>query len=199
MIKKKLISACLLSLRLTTLQAQSDTVVFEDSIHLSKSFLKELDNAFSFSPMESPISLPQQTDTALLHEWVGKPDNTVVDYNNERRDTSKYTREYVAYKVYLHDLQPIPIPPTLEIDWQKSSINNGKAGYYYKRTHTTLNGCAVGGFDFNKMGSYLRPKENRLRKSRAIADKYRAVMDKVFPLKDSALYEIKDKTGTIKR
>ena len=190
---KRTLSSCLLGLHLIALYAQSDTIAQpkaigqEEIIHLSNKFLKELDKTFSFDPLDAPIQLPKETDTDLLHQWVGRPDTTLL---NNRKDTTKYTREYVAFKIYLHDLQPITSTSPMDFNLQSMELRNhhGENGYYYKDTHTTLNGVSVGGFDFNKLAQYIRPKEILLRKSRAIADKNRQRMDRIYPLVGETLY-----------
>lgn len=190
---KRLVSICLLGIHFLALAAQSDSTAQETPIRLSKKFMKELDKAFSFDFMEAPISLSKETDTDLLHQWVDKPQLDID--NSSQRDTSKYTREYVAFKIYLHDLQPFtPIAvPKIDLKGMGDLRNhNGENGYYYKNTHTTLNGTSIGGFDVNALAKYIRPSEIRKRKSKEIAERCRSLMDRVFPVQDSALHTKED-------
>ena len=183
---KRLLSASLLAINIFSLHAQADTTQHaKEEIHISKSFLKELDATFSFPPLEAPLKKPSDLTVEQLHEWVGKP-----NLPEQKRDTTKYTREYVAFKIYLHDLQSFTPTPIPEVDWKKYNGRNhkGENGYYYKDTHTTLNGCSVGGFDVNALAKYIRPQEIKLRKAREAADRKRNLMDKVFPMTGEALY-----------
>lgn len=187
---KRLLSASLLAIHVLSLHAQADSIKHDkEEIHISKNFLKELDATFSFPPLEAELKKPSGLTIEQLHEWVGKP-----NLPEQKRDTTKYTREYVTLKIYLHDLQPFPPPPVPEIDWKKYNGRNhhGENGHYYKDTHTTLNGCSVGGFDFNKIASYIRPKEIQLRKARESADRCRKLMDRVFPASGEPLYSKED-------
>lgn len=183
---KRLLSASLLAINLFSLHAQADTTKHvKEEIHISKDFLKELDATFSFPPLEAELKKPSDLTVEQLHDWVGK-----TNLPEQKRDTTKYTREYVAFKIYLRDLQPFTPTPIPYIDWKKYNgrNHNGENGYYYKDTHTTLNGCTAGGFDVNALAKYIRPQEIKLRKAREAADRKRALMDKVFPMSGEALY-----------
>lgn len=182
---KRLLSASLLAINLFSLHAQADTTKHvKEEIHISKDFLKELDATFSFPPLEAELKKPSDLTVEQLHEWVGKTNSP-----EQKRDTTKYTREYVAFKIYLRDLQPftpLNCPPITPLGDLRN--HNGEKGYYYKNSHTTLNGCSVGGFDVNALAKYIRPQEIKLRKAREAADRKRKLMDKVFPMTGEALY-----------
>lgn len=183
---KRLLSVSLLAINLFSLHAQADTTKHvKEEIHISKNFLKELDATFSFPPLEAELKKPSDLTVEQLHEWVGK-----TNLPEQKRDTTKYTREYVAFKIYLHDLQPVTLKPFMDLNLNGIDLRNhkGENGYYYKDTHTTLNGCSVGGFDVNALAKYIRPQEIKLRKAREAADRKRKLMDKVFPMTGEALY-----------
>lgn len=126
-----------------------------DSMKLSKSFMKELESAFSFkneSMQSAPINTlkPQELNSELLHEWVGS--------------------------VKLRMGVTVPKIPGL------SSEELLKESYIWKRgQYGILKNGAITGLDVNALGKYLRPEEVRLHTMRQIADKARKVMDLYYP------------------
>lgn len=73
-----------------------------------------------------------------------------------------------------------------------------KDSYLWKRgQYGLLKSGAITGLDVNALGSYVRPEEIRIRTMRKIADKYRKVMDKCYPMSGLPIYDIRDKRDTI--
>ncbi len=147
----------------------------DGGIKLSKNFLQELDNAFSFSPIAAPITLDKGLTIEQLHEWVGKPDSVKVD-------TSRFTKEYFALKIYLKEFcKPVPLA-TYKI--YIPGITDQKFSKGIPSTSI--------GIDVNALGAYLRPKEIRIRKLRELAEKTRNFLDKFYPMNDLPLYTKQD-------
>lgn len=173
-----------------------------DSIKINPKFLKELDSAFSFTPLESPIEVPDNVLTReQLHEWVGPVDDAQSGYLPFNKSTKKYDptdpnrfdSTYFALKMYLVDFckwQPI-IEPSITIPGLKGSITDGLQ-HYGKHAHSLRQGGVGVSFDFNAFAKYIRPSEIRLRRSRALADSAREMMDKFMPCEGEALYSITD-------
>lgn len=143
-----MILGCLLC---CTLQMPVSAQERSDSMKLSKSFMKELESAFSFkneSMQSAPINTikPQELNTELLHEWVGPVK------------------------------QAMPKIPGLSSEALLKESYLWKRGQY-----GMLKNGAITGLDVNALGKYLRPEEIRLRTMRQIADKARKAMDLYYP------------------
>ena len=161
--------------------AQRDSIKDTDDgeIRLSKNFLQELDNAFSSTPIAAPVTYGNGLTIEQLHEWVGKPDTV-------KADTSRFTKEYFALKIYLKEFcKPIPlgtykiyIPGITDRKFTKGIPSTGIA------------------LDVNALGAYLRPKEIRIRKLRELAEENRTFMDQFYPMTDLTLYTKKDADST---
>ena len=134
-----------------------------DSMKISKSFLKELENAFSFENermQSAPINTlkPQELNREFLQELVGP-------INFTPRVTS------------------LNIPGLSSKDLLKES-------YLWKHgQYGALRNGAITGLDVNALGSYLRPEEIRIRTMREIADRARKVMDKYYPMSGLPVYD----------
>lgn len=139
-----------------------------DSMKLSKSFMKELESAFSFkneSMKSAPINTlkPQELNSELLHEWVGP------------------VKQGVGVT--------LPKIPGL------SSEELLKESYLWKRgQYGMLKNGAITGLDVNALGKYLRPEEIRLRTMRQIADKARKAMDLYYPTTGLPAFGTKEPT-----
>ncbi len=178
---KHCLCVILLILSLFPLLAQVDSVQSREDgeLKLSDKFRQELDNAFSFSPLVAPIEPDNSLTIEQLHEWVGKPDSTLSD-------TSRFTREYFALRIYDKEFcKPIPVSA------QYSIYIPGITDHGFSKNLAPKAGLSKS-FDFNVLGSYIRPKEIRLRKLRALADRSRAIMDKIFPSADLPFYSKED-------
>lgn len=153
---------------MTTVSAQER----KDSMRISKSFLKELENAFSFENermQSAPINTlkPQELNRELLQELVGPT-------NLSPRVTS------------------INIPGLSSKDLLKES-------YLWKHgQYGILKSGAITGLDVNALGSYLRPEEIRINTMRQIAEKARKVMDKYYPMSGLPVYDHKDTIALVK-
>lgn len=140
---------------------------------ISKSFLKELENAFSFENerMHSePINTlkPQELDREFLHELVG----------------------------------PINLSPGVKTQNIPglSSKELLKDSYLWKHgQYGVLKSGTITGLDVNALGSYLRPEEIRIRTMREIADRARKTMDKYYPMSGLPVYGKKDSTILVKK
>lgn len=169
-----LTSAVLLTFSCQLVVAQGDSVKVktnqEEPIKLSKSFMKALDAAFSFGPIEAP--LPKQTELTIeqLHEWVGEPTEHTQPIKKD-----KFDLEYKAAKMWVREFYvPDPTLP-LAIDLG-IRIGKGEARKYNPQPSVGF------GFDSQKIAKYIRPSEIKLRKARSSADKIRAQMDILYPI-----------------
>lgn len=135
-----------------------------DSMKLSKSFMKELENAFSFENermQSAPINTltPQELNSELLPQWV-------VPSGHAQAVGSVKLGAGVA----------MPKIPGL------SSEELLKESYLWKRgQYGILKNGAITGLDVNALGKYVRPEEIKLRTMRQIADKARKAMDRYYP------------------
>lgn len=154
---------------MTTVSAQER----KDSMRISKSFLKELENAFSFENermQSAPINTlkPQELNREFLHELVG-PTNLTPGVTS------------------------LNIPGLSSKDLLKES-------YLWKHgQYGILKNGAITGLDVNALGSYLRPEEIRIRTMREIADKARKTMDKYYPMSGLPVYGTKDTVVLVKK
>ena len=144
-----------------------------DSMKISKSFLKELENAFSFENermQSAPINTlkPQELNREFLQELVG-PVNLSPGVSS------------------------LNIPGLSSKDLLKES-------YLWKHgQYGILKNGAITGLDVNALGSYLRPEEIRIRTMREIADKARKTMDKYYPMSGLPVYGTKDTVVLVKK
>lgn len=168
-----------------------------DSIRINPKFMEELDRALSFGPVEAPIVVPDDVLTReQLHEWVGPVEGVTGGKRNGKydpTDPNRFDSTYFALKMYLVDFckwQPfvneISIPGL-------GGFTDGLQ-HYGKHLHSTKSGGIAATVDVNALSKYIRPSQIRLRKSRALAEKSKAVMDKFFPMEGEPLYSISDTT-----
>lgn len=154
---------------MTTVSAQER----KDSMRISKSFLKELENAFSFENermQSAPINTlkPQELNREFLQELVG-PVNLSPGVTS------------------------LNIPGLSSKDLLKES-------YLWKHgQYGVLKNGAITGLDVNALGSYVRPEEIRIRTMREIADKARKTMDKYYPMSGLPAYGQKDSIVLVKK
>ncbi len=180
-----------------------------DSIRINPNFMKELDSAFSFTPLEADIEVPDNVLTReQLHEWVGPVEGRSTDYlplgQATKRyyptDPNRFDSTYFALKMYLVDFckwQPI-YEPTVMIPGLKGSITDGLQ-HYGKHLHSLPQGGIGYSFDFNALAKYIRPSQIRLRKSQSLADRARATMDKYMPREGLALYSVQDSLALLQK
>ena len=167
----------------------------EDSIRLNPKFMEELDRAFSFEPIEAPIAVPDDVLTReQLHEWVGPIDGVPESKRNGKydpTDPNRFDSTYFALKMYLVDFckwQPI----VKEINIPGLGGFTDGLQHYGKHWHSTKTGGMAATIDVNALSKYVRPSQIRLRKSKALADKSRAIMDKLFPIEGEPVYSTAD-------
>ena len=176
--------------------AQSDTasvmseMADEDGeIRLSPNFMKELERAFSFDPREEKITPPDDILTReQLHEWVGKPDTSLV-LEDGKPKRERFDSTYFALKMYIPEFcKPIPkadnrifIPGITDHSFSR---NLPKHGLQFV-------------FDVNALAPYVRPKEIRKRKLREFANRARPTMDKFLPAEGAPLYTKQDSLDLI--
>lgn len=166
-----------------------------DSIRLNPKFMEELNRAFSLDPVEAPIVVPDDVLTReQLHEWVGP----VEDEAGARRsgkydptDPNRFDSTYFALKMYLVEFCKWQ-PAVNEISIPGLQCLTDGLQHYGKYAHSTPTGGIGATIDVNALSKYVRPSEIRLRKSRALADKSRATMDKFFPLDGEPIYSAPD-------
>lgn len=171
-----------------------------DSIQINPQFMKELDRAFSFDPIEAPIAVPDDVLTReQLHEWVG-PIEGVSGGNRSRKydptDPNRFDSTYFALKMYLVDFcrwQPIVNQVAIP---GLGGFTDGLQ-HYGKHWHSTKTGGMAATLDVNALSKYIRPSQIRLRKSKELAEKSRAIMDKFFPMEGEPFYSTID-TMTLK-
>ena len=138
-----------------------------DTLRLSDSFMRELDRAFSLSPMLPEPLVPRDTlSIEQLHEWVGKPNVTMPN------DTSRFNATYFALKMYEKEF--MVWDPSLDVNIPGLTDGRWRIGLPKSTALATFDASSA-------LGSYIRPKEIRIRRMRAIADKARPMMDKLFP------------------
>lgn len=169
-----------------------------DSIRINPKFMEELDKAFSFGPVEAPIKVPDNVLTReQLHEWVGPVEGAATNYGGSRKkydptDPNRFDSTYFALKMYMVDFckwQPIV---------KDAVVIPGLGGFtdglqhYGKYCHSTKEGGVGCTLDVNALAKYLRPSEIRLRKSRALAEKTKVQMDKIFPMEGEPVLPDKD-------
>lgn len=139
----------------STYNVEEDTEV----IHLSPDFQKDLWNAFTMTPVTTPIEDKNATgllNRALLLEWIGVP----------------------AFKEKPGILQM----PALTNGFAKD-VELWKSIHGRYRIIKDKNGhAALSGLDICALGQYLRPNEIKLRKMRELAAQARPLMDRLFPM-----------------
>ena len=144
-----------------------------DSMRISKSFQKELENAFSFENERMQSATintlkSQELDKDFLHELVG-PINLTPG------------------------VKALSIPGLSSKDLLKES-------YLWKHgQYGVLKSGAITGLDVNALGRYLRPEEIRINTMRKIAEKARKSMDKYYPLSGLPYYNQKDSVILVKK
>lgn len=156
-----------------------------DTIHLSPSFMKALEDAFSFEQKHDTIRYREEFLTRKqLREWVGDVDTTLYQPNVTYAEEGDSCRDTLRLDPRFIGMRPI-LPPTSimfpnfakEIELWKSK--NGK----YRVIKTTGTQQAVSGLDVKKaLSELLIPSHRRIRKVRDLADKKRAEMDAAYPL-----------------
>lgn len=174
----KYLLSCLLSMTFGFVWAQSqtkDTATADGEIRLSPRFMQELDRAFSFDPIEAPITPPDTTlSIAQLHEWVGRPDPSLMEdsVGNYRQ---KYDSTYFALKMYLKEFCKWEPPQEIKIPGLglQGPLRVPQEGVGHSFT-----------FDANALAKYVRPSQRKLHKSRKLAEENRAAMDACFPMGD---------------
>lgn len=143
----------------------------EEPIKLSKSFLKALDGAFSFTPAEAPLPKQNELTKELLHEWVGEPTEHVAHIKKD-----KFDLDYKAAKMWEREFY-VPDPNVAQaIDIPGLGISKSDARKYNPQPGVSMS------FDSQKLAGYIRPSAIKLRKSRRLADKVRAQMDICYPI-----------------
>lgn len=171
-------------------------------IKLSDSFRQALEGAFLFNPITSePLPYPNPLTREQLHEWVGPVDTTDVaiqmelwrrrhpqDLTDENlpQDSaqSQYMETYRQLRLWEKNFKPLPPTAVIEIkipgltDHVQWRSKNGR----YSVIRTPDGRSALSGLDVNALGKYIRPKEIRLRKSRARAKKNKGEMDLYYPI-----------------
>ena len=172
----KFLITLLLAMNLLPIWAQSpatDSVATDGDIRLSPELLRELDRAFSFGPVQTPIQVPDSTlNTELLHQWVGEPDASSDATSGYYRQ--KFDSTYFALKVYLKEFcrweppQEIKIPGLQGLSGPVKAASEG-IGHTFS-------------VDVNALAKYIRPSARRLRRSRQLAEEHRAEMDAAFPM-----------------
>lgn len=170
-----------------------------DSIRINPKFMEELNRAFTFDPIAAPIEVPDDVLTReQLHQWVGPADETDTNTGPSKTkkydptDPNRFDSTYFALKMYLVDFckwQPtcnnvISIPGL-------GALSDGLQ-HYGKHVHSTKSGGIALQLDVNALAKYVRPSQIRLRKSRALAEKSKPLMDKFFPIEGSPLYSTED-------
>lgn len=180
-------------------QNQEDTT---GEIKLSDSFRQALEGAFQFSPItEEPLPYPNPLTREQLHEWAGPVDTTDLSiqmelwrrrHPQEQTDEnlpqdsaqSQYMETYRALRLWEKDFKPLPPTAVIQIeipgltDHVQWRSKNGR----YSVIRTSDGRSVLSGLDVNALGKYVRPKEIRLRKSRARAKKKRGEMDLFYPI-----------------
>lgn len=155
----------------------------QKEIHLSDSFMKELERAFTFTPQADPLRLKDTLSIEQLHEWVGKPD--ILD-DVAHKDTSRFNATYFALKMYEKEFMRL-MPDTVP----KIVINmNLQLGPQR---------VPLASFDANMLAQYIRPKEIRKRKMRNIANKARKDMDLLFPMDGMPIYSKYEEKSIIEK
>lgn len=166
-----------------------------DSIRLNQKFMEELDKAFSFSPIEAPIVVPNDVLTReQLHEWVGPIENLPEGSQSRKydpTDPNRFDSTYFALKMYLVEFcKWQPIVNEIKIPGL-GGFADGLQHYGKNLQSAKMGGMAIT-FDFNALSKYIRPSQIKLRKSRGLAEKSKPLMDKIFPMEGSPFYSISD-------
>jgi len=142
-------------------EVQADTVQAEKEqteIRISPSFQRELMNAFSFAPMEAPLTSPSVVplDRSLMKEWLSA----------------------IPIKA---EIKPLDLPGVIT---KSTGINpylwqwgDGKYGILQRADGTQC----LSGLDVNALGRFIRPNEIKLRKMEELANGARDVMDRCYP------------------
>ena len=124
----------------------------DDSIKISKKFMRELEAAFSFDqPKESDFKLiaPQLLTKECLLQWLGPIEQTAASQIS------------------------IPVISGQELLKTTYLWKRGRFGQLKDGTFT--------GLDVNALSKYLRPEEIKLHRMRKLASNARADMDLLFP------------------
>lgn len=168
-----------------------------DSIRINPKFMEELDRAFSFDPIEAPIVVPDDVLTReQLREWVG-PIDGVPEVKRRGKydptDPNRFDSTYFALKMYLVDFcKWQPIVKEVQIPGLDGFTDGLQ--HYGKHCHSTKTGGIGVTIDVNALSKYVRPSQIRLRKSRELAERSKAMMDKFFPMEGEPFYSNSDTT-----
>lgn len=146
-----------------------------DSIHLSSSFLKALDNAFTFTPQADTIRYEENFLTReQLREWVGDVDTTTYIHS---ADSLYLDPRFLGLTPPQHTVSIMF--PDFAKDIQIWKSKNGK----YSLINTSGGHQAISGLDVNKaLSELLIPKYRKIKKSRKIAEEGRSKIDAAFPI-----------------
>ena len=166
-----------------------------DTIRINPRFADELEKAFSLDFIEAPIEPKDEVLTReQLREWVGPVEGALREIARGKydpTDPNRFDSTYFALKMYLVDFcKWQPVSTRIAIPGL-GNLTDG-VQHYGNNWHSLRTGGMAKTIDVNALAQYIRPSQIRLRKSRELADKSRAMMDKFFPTEGAPLYTISD-------